>query len=231
MATLPRGYITIDGQKLSTQDLHNYEKIQEFFREKYSAHKTSWHNFIISSAYAQFVSGPVLVSLYVASMVAFVVSAIITIKGRNEVVRKIGEYEEHLHNALSECETDRAVVVERNYLESESISNNTLIFMRKIDRALTAAGKRGAYLGKRPSCEDEDGKGQIREEWLFAANYISKAVAKACHTARLLQGCLDETKRLLRGKNLTIKQEGRYQNPKGSSYDDLEESFLESVLK
>ena len=50
---LPRGYITINGEKFLTKNFNDYQKIQAFVRKHYSSQKTSFLNLIGSVAYAQ----------------------------------------------------------------------------------------------------------------------------------------------------------------------------------
>ena len=234
LKTLPKGYITIDGWKLSTKDLHNYQKLQEFFSKKYAAQKTSSYNLIISSAYAVL---PLVVLVPLLSIAVVIMSEAIlsTVKIASElrfINVWVKKYEKHFHSAISECDADKAAIMEQDF-QSQTIRNDTLIFIKKIERFSKDLHRtRKRYDDNFLSCKnirESSQRGDNGKTMIFNIQVI-KRVGEMCKMAKFLQECLDETKALMKEKNLTIDTRRHFQNSK-TSYDDLIYYFSGSVLK
>ena len=233
LKTLPKGYITIDGQKLSKKDLHNYQKLQEFFSKKYAAQKTSSYNLIISSAYAELAMVTVgLIALIVGVITVIFAAALRGLKYNMPIIsRSLKKYEKYFHDAITECDADKAALIRSN-LQRTVISNNTLVFMRKLKGfSKDVHRSRKRYDDNFLSCKNIRAN---QGRWFKTAPFeipLYKRVGNMCKLSEFLQECLNETKKFMKKKKLGISNQGRYQNLEETSYDDLMENFSGSVLK
>ena len=232
LAMLPKGYITIDGQSFPIQDLYDYQKVQEFFYKKYAAKKT-WHNFILPSAYAVLPALAGLAPILGLAIAETVISVFTISREWERINKKLGEYEQYFRNALHECDSDKSDILDESLSSSRPMSNNTLVFMREIEVY-------SKYNVHRIEKKDDDSFlsckniKQNQGVWFRTQMFkvpLFKTAGSMCKAAELLQRCLDEVKESTKERGLSINHKGRYQNLKETSYDNLIESFSESVLK
>ena len=214
---LPRGYITINGEKFLTKNFNDYQKIQAFVRKHYSSQKTSFLNLIGSVAYAQIEIVFILAGLAVLGLISSVV------EWSKDRVKKdifLSNYKKHLINAKQKCQDDKQAIV-RNSLKSRPFSNDTLVFMQRLEEI---SKKTSSHTAGLISCD-------LLLENPTVILYSLKDFKEVCRKVRELQNCLEETKSLMKERGLTVDNSGRTGPHDKSSYDVLADSFSKAVLE
>lgn len=203
LATMPKGYITMNGYKFSMEGFDDYRKMRRFINRRYADKKTSSFHFIIPAAYAD-----ALTIAYIVGYVLVVAAAIfgIVLDRRASKRSLIYKYEEYLSRAIRECELEQRALASSTIVISESgFSNNTLVFMQEVEKFV-----RKQKAGRFP---------------------VLQGIPKDHKLVVSLQQCLDEMKRFIKSRGITINNQGRYQDLQYSAYDELGEVFAGKIIE
>ena len=252
LSDFPQGYLAIDKEKISLEDLSDYTKVKDFVYKKYSNQKKTswWQNFILSTAYAQAfhpgtgTPGPValvsLIALAIGSTVAIVLIAYTDASRYRKSMRQLEEYKNLFEKAIPICESDKGTMGEPD-IQSQPVSNETLRFMERIngffqsglghdELPIHSSNRRASSSGRSFSCRSPKllllmGKSESQQR------DREEKVGEVCTMARALQDCLDEVAQMIGDKNLTVDNSGRHNRrvDNGSAYDDIMETL--SVLQ
>ena len=189
---------------------YDYQELRRFFLQKYGSEKTSLLNLLISPSYAGI--GILLISIATATLIIFLG---LEVDNRLHAWKAelLKEYIGLLKRAYLKCESDK-LAIENDFLHGRRspggvISNHTIIFMEKLPEVLE--GRFLRPLKTNDYCADPEQKPSLIPD-------SERRARRLCAAAAQLQQCLDDTKKLMLAKNLTIDNSRRRDHPKENYY-------------